>query len=84
MGFRHWTRSSKDRRWPLCKSCRNGQFLAVAKVGFLASHRFPPSDLLGGVSSTMSGGISTCGIDTAGKAWCWGSNETGAVGGPMP
>jgi alpha-tubulin suppressor-like RCC1 family protein len=40
----------------------------------------PPSVAL---VALEAGGVVTCGIDTAGQAWCWGGNESGAVGRPV-
>lgn len=31
-------------------------------------------------SNLLLGSSSTCGVDTAGAAWCWGSNQNGQIG----
>ncbi len=44
--------------------------------------RFTPVPVFGGHSFTTiaSSGNHTCGITTAGKAWCWGRNDFGQLG----
>jgi alpha-tubulin suppressor-like RCC1 family protein len=41
-----------------------------------------PAPVTGGLTFAMvsAGGNSTCGVTTAGAAYCWGGNEVGELG----
>jgi alpha-tubulin suppressor-like RCC1 family protein len=50
--------------------------------GSAAQNRNTPAAVAGniGFSEISAGRTHTCGIDTAGGAWCWGANDAGQIG----
>lgn len=82
-GFLGWKFAISDHdfgRRPLGDGCQGGPGTTPTPTPTPTPTSPPPPALMSGPQSITAGESHSCALDTAGKAWCWGSNAEGQLG----